>query len=60
MRNWDQLIVIASEKISRKLNAGLEVLLEKNGKVSKRLGGLLDLMLNNLSIPEIRDGVTYI
>ncbi|WP_156116672.1 hypothetical protein [Massilia sp. 9096] len=59
MRNWDQFIVITSEKINAKSSTDLTALLKKNNEVSKRLGEFLDLMLNNMSIPEIREGVTY-
>jgi|GEM_PF-4424046 len=59
MRNWDHFIVIESEKINAKSSTDLAAVLKKNDAASKRLGELLDLMLNNMSVPEVRDGVTY-
>jgi hypothetical protein len=59
MRNWDDLITIQSEKIHEQSIDGLAVVLKRNRAVSERLGETIELMLNNLSVPELRDGVTY-
>lgn len=59
MRNWDELIAIQSEKIHKQSIDSLAIVLKRNRAVSERLGGAIELMLNNLSVPELRDGVIY-
>lgn len=59
MRNWDDYIAIEAGKISRLSEADFPDLLKKNASISKLLGASLDLMLNNLSTAELRNGITH-
>lgn len=59
MRNWDQIIAIEGQKIDSKLREPLAEVLRRNHVVAEVLGASIDLMLNNLSVPEVRDGITY-
>ncbi|MDR7047752.1 hypothetical protein J2X54_000187 [Duganella sp. 3397] len=59
MRNWDDFIAIEAGKICNISEAEFTDLLKQNAATSKLLGASLDLMLNNLSTPELRNGITH-